>query len=79
MLKVKCRVCGKTLVGSGCCGCPNMTTIRDDHVTASDLDLVTLEESINNVKKSTLFTSDDLKYQEARRKRKVRKLTFEER
>ena len=56
-----------------------MTTIRDDHVTANDLDLVTLTESINNVKKSTLFSPDDLKYQEERRKRKVRKLTFEER
>ena len=33
----------------------------------------------NNIKYKGILTKDDLKYQEERRKRKVRKLEFEER
>jgi len=56
-----------------------MTTIHDDVVSANNMDLVVLLQNNKNVKKRSLFSEEDLKYQEARRQRKVRKLTFEER
>ena len=79
-LKIKCRSCGKELEGhSGrlySCGCPNMTTIKGDSVTAVDLSqVVMLQSPIHN--KDTGLTSQDLQWQEERRKRKVRKLDFE--
>tara|TARA_B100001996_G_scaffold138734_1_gene105542 strand:+ start:831 stop:1082 length:252 start_codon:yes stop_codon:yes gene_type:complete len=83
MLKVQCRSCGKELIGhetqTRTCGCSNMTTIRGDNVSANDLSMVTMLRSDKNPKKKPLLSSDDLKYQEARRQRKVRKITFEER
>jgi hypothetical protein len=56
-----------------------MTTIHDDRITAVDLSKVLLLESKKNLKKSPLLSNADLQYQEDRRKRKVRKLNFEER
>jgi len=38
-----------------------------------------LLQNNKKVKKQSLFSEEDLKYQEKRRKRKIRKLTFEER
>ena len=79
-LRVRCRSCGKELQGHSSrtysCGCPNMTTIRGDSITAVDLShVVMLNSSIHN--KETGLTSQDLQWQEERRKRKVRKLDFE--
>ncbi len=83
MLKVQCRSCGKELHGEQsravACGCSNMTSIQGETVSARDMGQVVLLQSDKNVKKSSLFTPQELEYQEARRKRKVRKLTFEER
>ena len=82
MFVVKCRTCNREITGTSrtqFCGCENQLQVTEDSFTAVDLSNVVLIKSNNNVKKSTLFSSDDLKYQEARRKRKVRKLTFEER
>ena len=62
-----------------CCGCPNMTTVVGEKITAVDLSKVLLLNSEKNIKNNAILTSDDLKYQEDRRKRKVRKLHFEER
>ena len=56
-----------------------MTTIHEDTVSANNMDLVVLLQNNKNGKKRSLFSEEDLKYQEARRHRKVRKLTFEER
>ena len=56
-----------------------MTTINEDVISANNMDLVILLQNNKNVKKASLFSEEDLKYQEARRQRKVRKLTFEER
>ena len=61
-----------------CCGCDNLTTVKDDKITALDLSLVELiskPDQKNN--SSSLFTREDLAYQEARRNRKVRKMEFE--
>jgi len=77
---VRCRSCGKELEGhSGktySCGCPNMTTVKGDSVTAVDLSQVVMLKSPLYNKDSGL-TSQDLQWQEERRKRKVRKLNFE--
>ena len=56
-----------------------MTTIVGETVSAVDLTQVVLTNSNNSVKKQPLLSENDLQYQEARRKRKVRKLQFEER
>ena len=81
ILKVKCRSCGKELEGhsgrSYSCGCPNMTTIKGDSVTARDLSKVIMLNSNTSVRKKEGLTEQDLMWQEQRRKRKVRKLDFE--
>ena len=80
MLIVRSRQCNKELSGSSgqsrSCGCPNMTTIKGDSVTAVDLIKVIMVNS-NNKEKTDGLTSHDLQWQEERRKRKVRKLDFE--
>ena len=80
MLSVRCKECNRELVANNktqSCGCPNMTTVSGDKITAVDLSKVVLLNSVDNVKNSSILTSADLKYQEDRRKRKVRKLNFE--
>jgi hypothetical protein len=53
-----------------------MVMVKGDTVTALDLSRVIMIRSNNNTTKSGL-TSQDLQWQEERRKRKVRKLDFE--
>lgn len=80
MIKVRCKECGKEVVSNSAksvsCGCPNMTTIIGDKLTALDLNKVVMISS-NQEHKPDGFTSQDLQWQEERRKRKVRKLNFE--
>ena len=80
MIKVRCKECGKELTSDTgktlACGCPNMTTLKGDVVSAVDLNNVIMIRS-NEEKGSHGFTSQDLQWQEERRKRKVRKLNFE--
>jgi len=80
MLVVQCKDCGKEIKSHSSqtysCGCPNMTTVKGDSVSAVDLSRVIMIRSNNNNTKSGL-TSQDLQWQEERRKRKVRKLDFE--
>tara|TARA_B100001173_G_C15723155_1_gene435231 strand:+ start:188 stop:358 length:171 start_codon:yes stop_codon:yes gene_type:complete len=56
-----------------------MTSIHDDVVSANNMDLVVLLQNNKKIKKTSIFSAEDLKYQEDRRQRKVRKMTFEER
>ena len=82
MLVVRCRDCNKELVShatqSKSCGCPNMTTVKGDSISAVDLDQVIMLQSDNKPsKKQSLFSPQELQFQEERRKRKVRKLDFE--
>lgn len=82
MLTIRCRSCNKELEShptqTRCCGCPNMTTIRDDKVSAIDLSNVIMLTDTNKKKKnSSLFSNEDIAWQEQRRKRKIRKLDFE--
>ena len=80
-LKVQCRVCGKELQGNSgkthSCGCPNMMTVRGDVVSAVDMSDVIMLTSYTQEPKKQGLTQQDLDWQEARRKRKVRKLDFE--
>ena len=82
MILAKCKICGVEFVGSSkaqVCKCSNRMIVQNDTVTAIDLDDVVLNESKDSVKSVELLTVDDINYQEKRRKRKIRKLTYEER
>ena len=78
-IRVRCRSCGKELEGhSGktySCGCPNMTTIKGDSVTARDLSLVVMLNTGIDMERDSL-TPGDLQWQEERRRRKVVTLIF---
>tara|TARA_B100001113_G_scaffold327310_1_gene300813 strand:- start:74 stop:310 length:237 start_codon:yes stop_codon:yes gene_type:complete len=76
MIKVRCRDCNVEVVDGKSCGCPNMVMVKGDVVTAIDLNR-TIMVSSNNDNTETGLTSEDLKWQEQRRKRKIRKLDFE--
>jgi len=80
-LKVQCRVCGKELQGNSgktySCGCPNMMTVRGDVVSAVDMSQIIMSNSNTSKSKNEGLTQQDIEWQEARRKRKVRKLDFE--
>ncbi len=81
MLTVRCRDCNKEISStsgqSKSCGCPNMTTVKGDSVTAVDLSRVVMVQSTGKDYKSNTLSPQDLAYQEERRRRKVRKLDFE--
>ena len=76
MIKVRCRDCNKEVTEGKSCGCPNMVTVKGDILTAVDLTRTIMVSSNNDNTKEGL-TSQDLQWQEQRRKRKVRKLDFE--
>ena len=78
MLSVRCKQCNTELTSSSktqVCGCPNMMTITDDAVSAIDLKTVVITRL--DKKETEGLTSNDLEWQEKRRKRKVRRLDFE--
>jgi hypothetical protein len=81
MLTIRCKDCNKEVSGhpsqSRSCGCPNMATIKGDKISAVDLCRVVMLNSFKEEKKTSIFSSQDLAYQEARRQRKVRRLDFE--
>ena len=76
MIKVRCRDCNKEVTEGKSCGCPNMVTVKGDTLTAVDLTRTIMVSSSNDNTKEGL-TSEYLKWQEQRRKRKVRKMDFE--
>tara|TARA_B100000287_G_scaffold292462_1_gene275772 strand:+ start:356 stop:613 length:258 start_codon:yes stop_codon:yes gene_type:complete len=80
-IRIRCRSCGKELVGhptkTVSCGCPNMATIRGDKISAVDLGEIVMLNSYSKNKESGVLTNEDIRWQEDRRKRKVRKLDFE--
>ena len=83
MLVVRCRDCNTEISShetqAKSCGCPNMTTVKGDSVTAVDLSRVIMIQSSTKKESKTkdVLTPQDLNFQEERRKRKVRKLDFE--
>ena len=79
MITVRCKDCNTELRGNNktqVCGCPNMMTVTGDKVSAVDLSRVVMINS-NKEKKQNVLSQQDLVYQEARRKRKVRRLDFD--
>ena len=80
-IRIRCRSCGRELVGhptkTVSCGCPNMATIRGDKISAVDLGEIVMLNSYSKNKESGVLTNEDIRWQEDRRKRKVRKLDFE--
>ena len=80
-IRVRCRACGKEIEGhlnkTISCGCPNMTTIRGDKISAVDLSLVMMLNSKQPKTKKSVLSQEDILWQEQRRQRKVRKLDFE--
>ena len=80
MVSVRCRQCGKELEGTSSraksCGCPNMTTVTKDNITARDMSKVVMLNTSKRIKDESL-SPQDLQWQEERRKRKVRKLDFD--
>tara|TARA_Y100000004_G_scaffold57270_1_gene63778 strand:- start:1320 stop:1490 length:171 start_codon:yes stop_codon:yes gene_type:complete len=54
-----------------------MMTVRNDSVTAVDLSKVVMLNSSKKEQKKNVLSSEDVQWQEQRRKRKVRKLDFE--
>ena len=82
MLIVRCKSCSKEITGQGnhvvSCGCPNMTTVNGDSVTAVDLTKVVMISSYHkNKSKQNVLSDSDIAWQEERLKRKIRKLDFE--
>lgn len=82
MITIICKACNTELTShptqARSCGCPNMTMILNDKISAKDLALVQIVSGIrDNKQKDAILTSEDLAFQEQRRKRKVRKLEFE--
>ena len=79
MMVVRCKNCNKELSSTNktqVCGCPNMMTLTGNSVSALDLAQVVMINSNMKEQKNTL-SAQDIAWQEARRKRKVRKLDFE--
>jgi len=79
MIVVRCKQCNTEVKSNSqtkTCGCPNMLTITGDTFSAVDLTSVIVVRS-NQEKEKDGLTSQDLAWQEQRRKRKVRKLDFE--
>ena len=81
-IRVRCRSCGKEVSAqtgkTASCGCPNMVTVSGDTISANDMSKVNMlsprrEEQV----RKTLFSKEDLEYQESRKRRKIRKLDFE--
>ena len=81
-IRVRCRSCGKEVSAqtgkTASCGCPNMVTVSGDTISANDMSKVIMlsprrEEQVSK----TLFSKEDLEYQESRKRRKIRKLDFE--
>ena len=79
MIVVRCKQCNTEVKSNSqtkTCGCPNMLTVTGDTFSAVDLTSVIVVRS-NQDKQKDGLTSQDLAWQEQRRKRKVRRMDFE--
>jgi len=80
MIIVRCKECNTELTSTNkvqTCGCPNQMNIVNNKVGAVDLDKVVMVSYDREVKIDSHFSTEELAYQEARRRRKVRRLDFE--
>ena len=82
MIIVRCKECKIELVSTSkvqFCGCSNQMSVVDDKVGAVNLDKVVMVSNNIERKIDSHFSTQELLYQEERRKRKVRRIQFEER
>jgi hypothetical protein len=84
MLKIRCKSCNTELEShpskTRSCGCSNITTIRDEVISAIDLSLVEITQrgiSKKSQNEYNYLTKEDIEWQESRKNRKVRRLEFE--
>ena len=81
MISIRCKDCNREITGhpskTVTCGCPNMATIRGDKISALDLSKVVMLNSLKETQKTSVLSSQDIAWQEARRQRKFRRLDFE--
>ena len=81
MTTVRCKNCNVELTSTSkvqCCGCDNQMMIVDDKIGAVNLDLVEIVNTSYKKEDKNVLSNEDLKYQESRRTRKVRRIDFEE-
>ena len=81
MITVRCKNCNVELTSTSkvqCCGCDNQMMIVDDKIGAVNLDLVEIVNTSYKKEDKNVLSNEDLKYQESRRTRKVRRIDFEE-
>ena len=75
-IKVRCKSCGKEIRAAAgksvCCGCSNLTTVHNDRISASDMSKVIMLGNYGNHKSKSLFSRDELDWQEQRNRRRVR-------
>jgi hypothetical protein len=81
-IKIRCKICNNEIEGhpskTVICGCSNIATIKNNRtITAIDLASIIMLNTIKNKNKDSLFSMEDIAWQEARRQRKVKKLNFE--
>ena len=82
MLVIRCKNCGKQLESHPTkmksCQCENFTSILGTNISGNSLSLVEIIQTPSN-KKQSLLSKQDMEFQEQRKKRKIRRLDFEER
>jgi len=82
MITIRCKECRKELTStskSQFCGCPNQMSIVDNKIGAIDLEKVVMVTNDVERKIDSHFSSQELIYQEERRRRKIKRMDFEER
>ena len=82
MIIVRCKECNTEICSNTktqVCGCPNMMTVLGDKVSAQDLSKIVMISTDKKKISNNVLSNQDLADQEKRRKRKVRKMTYEER
>ena len=79
-IRVRCRSCGEEIRSAAgksvCCGCENMTTIKENVISAVDLGQVIMLNTYS-VKEDGGLSTEQIEWQKERSKRKIRKLDFE--
>ena len=82
MIIVRCKECNTEICSNTktqVCGCPNMMTVLGDKVSAQDLSKIVMISTDKKKVSNNVLSNQDLADQEKRRRRKVRKMTYEER
>jgi hypothetical protein len=82
MITIRCKECRKELTSTSkdqFCGCPNQMSIVDNKIGAIDLEKVVMVTNDVERKIDSHFSSQELIYQEERRRRKIKRMDFEER